>query len=433
MSKSINYLTCTDWIFHAIDDSSRSSTGCGILSQVILCLDRLLEVDRVRLQASAFFRMFPVVHGQCARAWNFAPYWAYREGVPKDIPFVSETRATDDEAVAFLHACVNEPFTREHEYLRFMYVTVGTHAYVSLIFDHRLLDANGAQSLLLLFHQFYSGQFQLPCSSFPERPSAALSLREKFRAGRRVYRRLFDIVRHGPVRYLPVQEDLKGRAFRFQTYAFDLSESEYITVRAYATAGYLMMSPYLLAASLTAFHDVFGKSLLPGESFVVPVTMDVRSRLFRAEEIFFNRHLVSFLRLPSIISKPFRAFVGQVSRAMHEEMSSGFAQDLERAFLFVPRWIMRSVITSRKRVPRCSFMFSYVNKGYGAFEFCGAKVQSVVHTPRLEASLGVGVFFTQFNGHISLTFVFLDGMFPGREAALFISRVREVLLEEADR
>ena len=148
--KGLCYLSGVDWTFYTLDYLSKKSTGCGIASQAILCLNRPLDMDQIKKRLSSFIRLFPVIHGKCARAWNLAPYWSYLENTTEGIPVISETAASDDEAVAFLHACVNQPFVHEREHLRFVQVIVGAHAYVSLVFDHRLLDARGAQNFKIV-------------------------------------------------------------------------------------------------------------------------------------------------------------------------------------------------------------------------------------------------------------------------------------------
>lgn len=430
--KGLCYLSGVDWTFYTLDYLSKKSTGCGIASQAILCLNRPLDMDQIKKRLSSFIRLFPVIHGKCARAWNLAPYWSYLENTTEGIPVISETAASDDEAVAFLHACVNQPFVHEREHLRFVQVIVGAHAYVSLVFDHRLLDARGAQNFLKLFHQFYCGTFTLSAPFLPVRPSGLSLWKEKFMAGQRVNRRFLELSYNAQSRHLPIPKELKGRKFLFRTIAFDRAQSDRITEYAYDTAGYLMMAPYFLAVSMVAFQDIFGKRLCKGDSFIIPVNTDIRSRNPGLQELFFNHLSFFFLRFSSVDVKFSREFVKQVSRSMYEAMSGSFAQDFTQANLLlriVPRVFLDAVQQSLMRLRGLSFSFSYVNKGYDAPDFCGAQVTSVIHTPRVAITPGVGIFFTQFNGCISLTFAFLEGILPEQEANFFMDRMSVVLLK----
>ena len=429
--KGLCYLSGIDGVFHNLDYLSKKATGCGNASQVILHLDRPLDIDQTKKCLSSFIRLFPVVHGKCARALNLAPYWSYPENSPESIPVILESAPSDGEAFALLNAYVNQPFSNESEHLRFVHVIVGPHAYVSLVFDHRLLDARGAQNFLKLFHQFYCGTFTLPEPFRPVRPSQLSLWKEKFQAGQRVNRRFLDLSHDCQSRHLPIPDELKGRKFLFRTLSFDRVQSDRITEHAYDTAGYLMMAPYFLAASMVAFQDTFGKSLSKGNSFVIPVNTDIRSRNPRLLELFFNHLSFFFLRFPSADVVSSRGFIKQVSRVMYEAMSGGFAQDLAQANLLlraVPKMFLDTVHRSLMRLKGLSFSFSYVNKGYDALEFCGAQVTGVTHTPRVAITPGVGIFFTQFNGSISLTFAFLEGILSEQEASCFIDNIQSTLL-----
>ena len=72
--KGLCYLSGVDWTFYTLDYLSKKSTGCGIASQAILCLNRPLDMDQIKKRLSSFIRLFPVIHGKCARAWNLAPF-----------------------------------------------------------------------------------------------------------------------------------------------------------------------------------------------------------------------------------------------------------------------------------------------------------------------------------------------------------------------
>jgi hypothetical protein len=343
---------------------------------------------------------------------------------------ISETASSDEEAIAFLHACVNQPFANEREHLRLIHVSVGTHAYVSLVFDHRLLDARGAQKLLQLFHQYYCEKFTLAEPFRPVRPSGLSQWKEKFQAGQRVNRRFLDLSSTKQVRHLPMPRKLKGRKFLFQTLTFNRAQSDQITEQAYATAGYLMMAPYFLAASLVAFQAAFGKSLCPGDSYMIPVNTDIRSRNPGLQELFFNHLSFFFMGFLSEKVQWTLAWIQQVSRLMYDAMSGGFAQDLAQASMLlriVPKGLLGTINRYLMHLRDLSFSFSYVNKGYEALEFCGAQVAGVVHTPRVAITPGVGVYFTQFQGCIAFTFAFLEGIVSEQQANRFMEKMNEVL------
>ncbi|MBF0593868.1 MAG: hypothetical protein HQL22_02745 [Candidatus Omnitrophica bacterium] len=426
------YLSGIDWTFYTLHYLSCKATGCGNNSQVILSLDRPLDIELVRTRLTAFARLFPVINATCVRAWNLAPFWSFPDRFPTDIPVTAITLATDDDAMHFLHDHVNQPFARERDHLRFAHITVGTRALTSLVFDHRLLDARGAQNFLYLFHQFYSEKFSLAEPFKPQRPSNLSLWKEKFLAGQRVNRRFVDLASDGESRHFSLPADLKDRKFIFRTITFDRAQSEKITEQAYDTAGYLMMAPFFLAVTLAAFADVFKSRLSPGNSFVIPVNTDIRSRNPGLPELFFNHLSFFFLKFLAADIKLTRDFIKHVSRTMYEVMSGGFAQDLAQATLLLralPQALLDPVQRRLMHVKGLSFSFSYVNKGYEGGEFCGAGVNGVIHTPRVAITPGIGIFFTQYNGSISLTFATLEGLVSDQEAIAFIEKMRMTLVD----
>jgi hypothetical protein len=430
-SKALCYLSGIDWTLYILDYLSRRETGCGHLSQVILALDQALDTDRVRDRLRSFTQLFPAIHGHVARAWNLAPFWTCTSVPFKECPFIAETAASEDAALNRLYSEVNRPFTHAREHLRFLHITVGPKAFFALVFDHRLLDARGAQNFLQLFHKFYCGQFSLPDPFHPERPSGLNQWKEKFLAGQRVNRQLLEIANDCASKHLPVPQELKGHPFLFRTVTFDPAQSAQITESAYDTAGYLMMAPYFLAISLAVFQDIFSENLSKGNSFVIPVNTDIRSRNPGLPELFFNHLSFFFLRFSADDVQLSRGFISKVSRTMYEAMSGGFAQDLAQASLLlraVPLALCNTVQQKLLRIKGLSFSFSYVNKGYESSDFCGAKVSGVAHTPRLAVDPGVGIFFTQFNGNISMTFSFCEGVVSNEDANKFMAKVQQALL-----
>jgi hypothetical protein len=118
---------------------------------------------------------------------------------------------------------------------------------------------------------------------------------------------------------------------------------------------------------------------------------------------------------------------------MYDAMAGGFAQDLAQvSFLLriVPRSLLNRVQGALIRSSGLSFSFSYVNKSYDGVEFCGARVLDVIHTPRVPMNPGIGIYFTQFQGCLSLSFAFLEGMLSEQDADVFMEKARAALLQK---
>lgn len=425
------YLSGNDWTLCTLNHLSRQATGCGHNSQVILCLDHPLDLARINPLLGSFTALFPLLQGRCARAWNLAPYWSDRRTGTGRIPFSARDEVSDAEALAHLQKEVNRPFENEYDHVRFLQVTVAEHAYVSLVFDHRLFDARGAQMFLHRFHQYVNGQCDLTGPYRPVRDPGLTHWQEKFRAGRRVNRRFLDLATGGAVRALPVPPKLTGVPFEFRTLTFDRTRSDLITENAYATAGYLMLAPYLLAAGLAAFSAVFDRELGAGEHLMIPVNTDIRSRAPGWSELFFNHLSFLFLRLPAREAGWSLTWIKLVSTLMYEAMSGGFAQDVAQAnslLRIVPRRYLARVQDLLRHGRRQTLSFSYVNKGYESRDFCGARVTKILHTPRVPIDPGIGLYFSQYNGCYSFTLAYLKTMLSAPQADALKATLEDLLV-----
>ena len=257
--------------------------------------------------------------------------------------------------------------------------------------------------------------------------------KEKFLAGKRVNRQFIGFSRGISVRYLSLPDKLQGRNFQFRTRTFDKFQSQTITDYAYNTAGYLMLAPYLLSASLLSVRECFKDCLQNGSDFLVPVNADIRKRHSGLKQLFFNHVSFLFLRIKDEDISPNKEFISEVARKIYNEMSGGFAKDLEQASLLlriVPLPVLKGAMRFFMRKQTVSFAFSYVVNSSGIRDFCGSTLEEIIHTPRLALESGIGVFFTQFAGNISVTFSFLRGLISEIDADRFMMLLEERLLTE---
>jgi hypothetical protein len=154
--KDVYYLNGIDWIMYALDHLTRRRTGIGTYSQVILDLGGVPQSRNLEETVAQFTRRLPVLHGRICRAFNLAPYWKIPSRVPSaDILSLSSVPSRE-EALAVLEKAVNTPFARKDRHLRFYSVTHPEGSFFSLIFDHLILDARGAETLLSMLNEFSS-------------------------------------------------------------------------------------------------------------------------------------------------------------------------------------------------------------------------------------------------------------------------------------
>jgi hypothetical protein len=112
--------------------------------------------------------------------------------------------------------------------------------------------------------QYLETAMPLKSKGFPYAPAHLSEWKKKFLAGRNVNRMIVALSKTPPAT-LPVPSG-KNRGFKFRLISFNQQETQTIIDNAYREAGYLMETPYLLAASCSN-NELFGKRP-DGKSFL---------------------------------------------------------------------------------------------------------------------------------------------------------------------
>ncbi len=434
--KDVYYLNGIDWVMAALDHATQRRTGIGTYSQVVLDLSGTIPVEKLKEAAAQFSRRLPVLHGRISRSGNLAPYWKVPSRIPSAEILACINVNSRDKAQAVLEKAVNTPFARKDQHLCFYALTHPQGSYFSLVFDHLLLDARGAETLLAMFNGFLSSAET--AYTMQTRGPQLSAWKQKFSAGRRVNRFFLDLGRpHSRGRSL--QERASGTGeFVFRHHTFDLEQSRRIAERADEKAGYLMFMPYALAAVISAMPAAtrFGKHSGGGAEYLIPVNLDTRSPDRAGQEVFFNHVSFLFFRIRAEETADMDRVLDALKKQLYEQVKSGFFRDLEEASLLtriVPARLLRSALGAVMRENDAAFAFSYnASGGFTSGSFMGVPVQSVFHTPRVPVPPGKGVFFTRYGDRLSVVFSYLRGMLEESEADSVMAQIRARLLGESD-
>ena len=152
-----------DWILGALDYRRRKRIGLGGFSQAVLDLDGDLSPEILQTLLSRISSRLPLIHGRVARDWlNLAPYWKVpHQKEPPPIPLTVMDLPEEDIAATERHFDdhINRPFDSESQHLRFLLIRLGRRrSRLGMVFDHRLLDAFGAEALFRLIDLTFRGQ-----------------------------------------------------------------------------------------------------------------------------------------------------------------------------------------------------------------------------------------------------------------------------------
>lgn len=421
------YLTGLDWMIHAMCGASRRSSGMGIASQIVLELDGSLEEQQFKDTTQRFASAFPMLNGKVSRSWRLDPYW---KNPPRSEPArlrVEVHHPAEEDVLHTLETCVNTPFRDACEYVVFHLIYPSDNrCLLAMTFDHRLLDARGAEQFMLLFCQYASGAVvldELDC--IPDmRRSGLISLWKKGLGGsgcigRTVHK---SVIGSNMVR-LKEGNDFFGNRGGFLHVYLNAEDSQALKERACREAGYLMFMPYALAAACSAFGALASRRKKAG-SFIVPCTTDLRDRDNSWKQMFFNYCSLFFFKVDSGIANDRIQLIKSLKEQFFRQTKEGFPQHLEN-FLSLMRYIPVRVFEWMNSKNNASFSFASVGESLLERQtLFNLKINNLYHFPLIPPHVGIGFFFTQFNGRINMGVSFREGMLSDEEKEIVRERLR---------
>ena len=415
-SKSKRYLTGVDWVLYALDRASKAATGTGNISQIVLALKGRPEPSEFRERIINFIQRYPITSGRQARDYNLAPYWkTYPSSSIQQRVKIHELEdsAEYSDILSILEQEMNQSFSTKKEHLVFHLLRTKDSAYVAMTFDHRLLDARGAEIFLNMFQQEYSGQRDKYKMVSLTEPAHLSRWKDKFEAGKKVNRAFQHFKKGSPaILPLPLMRG-KGR-FKFKIIYFSEDETSRIIERAYKQAGYLLVMPYMLAVSVQALRKILINRRVYDGYFVIPVSTDMRQPDKLQSDVFFNH--ISFFIFQVSIGKvgTFSDILDSIKDQMYDQVKSGLLQDIREAshlMRILPLPIMNNIMHVLLRGQVGTFCSSSIGDTmYTDSEFMGEDILNIFHMPRPPVPPGIGIYFNQFRGKLNATLSYINGI-----------------------
>lgn len=432
-SKSKRYLSGSDWVISALDYLLKTETCAGNMSQVVLVLDSVIDGAVLKSRLKQFMGQFPIVQGRITRDFfNLAPYWRIPKKAENNLNFNSHNFTDTEELLALLAECVNKPFKTDSDHLAFHLIQIGKrNSYLVMTFDHRLLDASGAESFLELFQQYFGNNNDSEISKGISltAPAHLSKWMKKFLAGRNVNRKIVSLSKNPP-EVLPIPL-YKNKGFKFKLISFNQQETQTIYDNAYKEAGYLMEMSYLLSVVTQAVHELFKKRGLLANNYLVPVSIDMRTSEDIKQELFFNHVSYLFFQAQSDIIDNQKELINSIKMQMYEQVKSGIPRDIiEASHLtrIAPLPFLKKIIDIPLKGKIATFIFSHVSKNLLSLCIMGAKIENVFHMPRVPVPPGLGFFSNYFNGRLNLVISYLDGLIKNDEVLMLETGIKERLI-----
>jgi hypothetical protein len=327
----------------------------------------------------------------------------------------------------YLEKSVNRLFRDKKDHLAFQLFTSSGRSALSMTFDHRIFDARGAELLLNLFQQrLNNGGDPAPGDITFTSSMALTQWSKKFLAGRNVNRRIIGLSRSTPTA-LPVP-DGPGRRHRYHRMSFTEQETAVIYERACEEAGYLMESPYLLSVIIQSMHQLFISRNLDGDSYLIPVTLDLRPNKDPLQEMFFNYVSYLFYQVPAEEVADRKGLIALLKQQMYDQVKSGFPKDLAEASLLTriaPLPVLGKLLHLPLKGKMATFVFSHLGKSsYQHPLFMEKRIVNMFHMPRVPVPPGLGFFSNHYNNRLTLVISYLDGLLGDGEVRMLEEGIR---------
>jgi len=402
------------------------------MSQIVLELHGKVDVLQTESSLSAFMKKYPVLNGHTSRDFNLAPYWKIPTAGTYKISFESihikdphKKEAFFDDVLTSFEKGINRPFKNRKEHIAFHLISTGEKSYVAMTFDHLVFDARNAEAFLNMFQKEWESGEDSGDMTITE-PAHLSMWMDKFKAGQRVNRAFLQIADRVPPRVLPLPPGKKS--FKFKILSFSRKEAETITENAFNQAGYLMLMPYALSASVSALHEIFaGRGFVSG-NYVIPVSIDTRKKEEVKRQIFFNNVSFFIFKVEADLAVKFPELLKSLKEQMYNQVKADLPGDICKASLLMriaPLPLLGSLMKIYLKGQIASFSFSYVGEtAYESSYFMDNKIINLFHMPRVPVPPGIGIFFQQSKENLNVILSYIDGMLTDEESGKILSLLK---------
>lgn len=437
-SKDKRYLTGIDWVINALDALTWDHAGHGNSSQSVLALEGCPDVDALRRSLRELLDEYRALTGDVRRDGNLCPYWKdgnrFRFNGEPPLTIESIENASFKEILGIFAKRVNIPFYCPTDHIRLHLLRAGDKSYLGLHFDHRLLDAFGAESLLYLLDRKAAGKdANIRARVHLTEPAHLDHWPRRFMGGRSINRLQIRLTKSG-LAFLPISGKHKPLKTDFRTNFFSAEETAGIEENAFRESGPFILLPTLLARTIRAFHPLFVQRGRISGNYIIPVPILLRDSKTPWEQLFFNHMSFLFFVVPAEAGERPPAEISAMLRdQLYEQMKDGLPEDICHASMLTriaPLGLMKMFAKIPLEGRGGSFYFACLRQtGYPGDNFLGAPVENIFHTPHVPPPPGVGVFCGFFRNRLNLALSATEGIISDRELDELIERMRGSMLE----
>jgi hypothetical protein len=433
-SRSRRYLRGIDWIVGALDYSAKSAIGLGGFSQAIIEVEGAIDANDVRRALDEISARLPLLHGRVARDWlNLAPYWktANAREIPVEIVDLPQDRAGEAEALFDDH--INKPFESRWQHLRCLLVNIGgSRSRVGLVFDHRLLDAFGAEAIFRLMDLAWKKQLDEAISQIKTTEPAHLDdWPRRLQSGRTLNHYLYGL-NEKSVCGLDMPRPGLRRRINFLHETLTPEQSAALIERAGAEIGMPIVLPSAAARAVAAMREVVPKMPRVGDQCLVFTSATNRLPGQEWEKMLFNH----FSLMAFSASESDRPSIAQLASELRDQ----FFDQMRNQIPFVmedagalgricPHWIGSRLMNALFSGRFCTFYFACLREtGFPGETFMGKPVMNLIHKPIAFSPPGLNFCMTWFSGHFNLVISYVEGVLSQTDARRLMRVFKSMLL-----
>lgn len=411
--------TCSDGFLLGLESlMRRSGQGHHLAATVIEC-EGAPDLAALRHAAEVLGHRYPVLHARIARGGDFIARWRLDEVTPAAIPVESHELPEETALHGFIEKLLNarEPdIHRSGPNLRLhvLMTSPATWALV-LIWSHSLHDAVGIDKLLLEIAA--PGDDRTPRSGGQESPAPAEPMSALYQQALP----MIEEMRTFPAWRIRSLHRKGGRpgASRLQVVNFGRDATAAIRAKMAATAGELLLLPYFASTAARAVQTVIN-ARYPDEQVPVLLSLPVQRQ---AERPLFQNHMAVYTLL---LTAEELAELKPATRALYRKYADFMRRKLPAAMDALMR-MMERCPSRFYNLPAfvylkgelCTLFHSHTGRfAPGLEEMHGSRVTNGYHVPSVCSPPGIGIFFSEFDGQLSLTLSWKDGCLSSLELEL---------------
>jgi hypothetical protein len=436
--RSRRYLSGVDWMMGAMDYLALRTTGIGALSQAILEVEGRIPESALRSALNEISNRFPLVHGRVARdCFNLAPFWKVpRAARAKQLllKVVDLPDGSEAQAERLLAEHVNTRMDSRYQHLRLLLIHVGdARSRLGMAFDHKLLDAFGAESFLRLIDHAWQGKLdELTARVRTTEPAQLDHWMRRFRSGKIVNERLSKLAERD---LSALRMPAPGRSHRvcFLHEKLTAEQTEHVRLRAGEECGMPILLPSTAARAVLAMKLAIPAAPLPGTQHLVFTSASTRSPGQEWEGLFFNQLSFLLFSVPQETPESPGPLAVLLRDEFFDQMRQGMPaalQDATALMRICPHWLGSRLMKRFFKGRLCSLYFACLREtGFSQNTFMGFPAVDLIHTPTAFAPPGLNLCMTYFGDHFNLVLSYLEGAVQDSEAREMMTRFKALLIE----